>query len=97
MAARASYVAGFQGTATVAAGPRFGIPLFGTMAHSYVQAQPTELHAFLDFARARPDGVTLLIDTYDTAAGARNAARAATTLAAISTARNLGIFPTLFR
>ena len=59
------------GSATVLAGKRFGIPLYGTMAHSYVQAHEREGDAFLDFARAHPDNSTLLIDTYDTEAGAR--------------------------
>jgi nicotinate phosphoribosyltransferase len=64
-AARAAYIAGFAGTATVEAGRRFGIPLFGTMAHSFIEAHATEEEAFEAFARARPDGVVLLIDTYD--------------------------------
>lgn len=72
-AARASYVAGFGGTATVLAGGLWGIPLFGTMAHAFVQAFDDELAAFEAFARARPEGLTLLIDTYDTEAGARKA------------------------
>ena len=48
----------------------FGIPIFGTMAHSFIQAHTDEAKAFEDFARARPDGVVLLIDTYDTEAAA---------------------------
>jgi nicotinate phosphoribosyltransferase len=71
MAARASYIAGFAGTATMLAGKLFGIPLFGTMAHSFVQAHDDETAAFENFARARPEGVVLLIDTYDTEAAAR--------------------------
>jgi nicotinate phosphoribosyltransferase len=71
LAARAAYLAGFAGTATVLAGARFGIPLFGTMAHSYIQAHDDELLAFEHYARARPRGVTLLIDTYDTEAAAQ--------------------------
>ncbi len=71
MAARASYIAGFAGTATVLAGKMFGIPLFGTMAHSYIQANDDEAVAFERFARARPDGLVLLLDTYDTEAAAR--------------------------
>lgn len=67
-AARASYLAGFAGTATVVAGRRYGIPLYGTMAHSFVQAHDDERAAFEHFARARPEGVVLLIDTYDVAA-----------------------------
>ena len=68
--ARASYIAGFSGAANVLAGLRYGIPLVGTMAHSYVQTHDNEMQAFEDFARARPDGVVLLIDTYDTEAAA---------------------------
>jgi nicotinate phosphoribosyltransferase len=73
LAARASYIAGFTGTATVQAGMQFGIPLFGTMAHSFVQAHDGETLAFEHFAHAQPDNVVLLIDTYDTEAAARKA------------------------
>jgi nicotinate phosphoribosyltransferase len=66
LAARASYLAGFDGTATVEAGRRHGIPISGTMAHSFVQAHDDELAAFRHFARARPDNLVLLLDTYDT-------------------------------
>jgi nicotinate phosphoribosyltransferase len=69
--ARASYIAGFGGAANVEAGARYGVPVVGTMAHSFVQVHDDEARAFEDFARARPDGVILLIDTYDTEAGAR--------------------------
>jgi nicotinate phosphoribosyltransferase len=71
MAARASYLAGFAGTASVPADPLFGVPIFGTMAHSYIQAHAEERQAFLDFARARPDSVVLLVDTYNTLNGVR--------------------------
>jgi nicotinate phosphoribosyltransferase len=71
MAARASYLAGFAGTATVAAGKLYGLPLYGTMAHSFVEAWDDEAAAFEAFARARPDNLVLLIDTYDTLAAAR--------------------------
>ena len=70
LAARASYIAGFDGTATVMAGQRFGIPLYGTMAHSFVQAYESEIAALERFALAYPKGSTLLIDTYDTEAAA---------------------------
>ena len=70
LAARASYLAGFAGTATVLAGQAFGIPLYGTMAHSFIEAQDDEMAAFEIFARARPDNVVLLLDTYDTEAAA---------------------------
>jgi len=66
LAARASYLAGFTGTATVPALPLFGIPIFGTMAHSFIQAHHDEAKAFEDFAHARPDATVFLIDTYDT-------------------------------
>jgi nicotinate phosphoribosyltransferase len=69
--ARASYVAGFTGTATVLAGKMFGIPLFGTMAHSYIQAHDDERVAFERFAHVRPKDLVFLIDTYDTEASAR--------------------------
>ena len=71
MAARSSYIAGFAGTATVLAGQKFGIPLYGTMAHSFIEAFDDEAAAFETFARARADNVVLLLDTYDTEAAAR--------------------------
>ncbi len=71
LAARASYLAGFTGSATVAAGMHFGIPVFGTMAHSFIQAYSSESQAFADFAEANPDNVVFLIDTYDTEAAAQ--------------------------
>lgn len=71
LAARAAYLAGFAGTATVLAGKMFGIPIYGTMAHAFVQAHDDETLAFERFARSRPDNLILLIDTYDTEAGAR--------------------------
>src|SRR5687768_1130199 len=70
LAARASYLAGFSGTATVLAGAMYQIPLFGTVAHSYIQAHGDEATAFEYFARSHPDNVILLIDTYDTEVGA---------------------------
>ena len=71
LAARACYLAGFASTATVPAGPLFGIPIAGTMAHSFVQAHEDESAAFEHFARSHPEIVILLIDTYDTEAAAR--------------------------
>lgn len=71
LAARSAWLTGFSGTATVLAGQRYGIPLYGTMAHSYIQAHDDEMEAFRDFARAQPGNVVLLIDTYDTEAAAR--------------------------
>ena len=66
LAARASYIAGFSGTATVAAGIAFGVPVYGTMAHFFVQAHDDEVLAFEHFAHSHPKGLVLLIDTYDT-------------------------------
>ncbi len=82
LAARATRIAGFAGTSTVLAGARYGIPIFGTMAHSYIEAHESEEEAFLAYARANPANVTLLIDTYDTLRGARHAAAAIKKLAA---------------
>jgi nicotinate phosphoribosyltransferase len=73
-AARASWIAGFDGTATALAAARFGIPVFGTMAHSFVQAHATEGEAFAHFAQSFPGNALMLVDTYDTVAGARTAA-----------------------
>ena len=80
LAARANYLAGFAGTSTVLAGQEFGIPVFGTMAHSFVQAHATEELSFEHFAASHPKNVTLLIDTYDTEAGARKVVRLAPAL-----------------
>jgi nicotinate phosphoribosyltransferase len=77
LAARASYLAGFDGTSTALAAPRFGIPVFGTMAHSFVQAHDSEAEAFAHFAAAFPERAVLLIDTYDTVEGARIGVKAA--------------------
>ena len=64
--ARASYLAGFNGSATVPAEPFYGIPVFGTMAHSYIQTHGDETAAFRDFAHSWPDNTIFLLDTYDT-------------------------------
>lgn len=82
LAARASYLAGFAGTATVLAGMAYGIPLYGTMAHSFVQAHKDEVLAFEHFAHTQSDNVTLLIDTYDTEAAAEKIVWLALTLKA---------------
>lgn len=79
--ARASFIAGFAGAADVAAGQRYGMPIVGTMAHSFIQVHDDEMQAFENFSRARPDGIILLIDTYDTEAGARKVVELARKLA----------------
>jgi nicotinate phosphoribosyltransferase len=71
LAARAGYLAGLDGTSTVLAAPAFGIPVFGTMAHSFIEAHDSEADAFEHYARSLPAGVVLLIDTYDTEVAAR--------------------------
>ena len=75
--ARSSYIAGFAGTSNVQAGRRHGIPLFGTMAHSFITSFESELDAFNAYAAAFPNSATFLVDTYDTIAGVENAIRAA--------------------
>ena len=72
--ARASYLAGFDATSNVLAGQIYGIPISGTMAHSYVESFTDELEAFRAFAVSYPQHTVLLIDTYDTVHGARRAA-----------------------
>jgi nicotinate phosphoribosyltransferase len=80
-AARSAWICGAAGTSLVAAGRRFGIPLSGTMAHSFVMSYDDEREAFRAYARAFPGSVVLLIDTYDTVEGARRAAEVAHELA----------------
>lgn len=81
LAARASYIAGYAGTATVLANSAFGIPVFGTVAHSFVEAHDDEAQAFVDFGRAFPKSAVFLIDTYDTEAAARKVVELAPRLA----------------
>ena len=68
--ARTSYLAGFAGTSNVLAGGRYGIPIIGTMAHSFVSSFEQEIDAFCAFVASFPNNSILLIDTYDTLAGA---------------------------
>jgi nicotinate phosphoribosyltransferase len=79
--ARSSYVAGFSGTSNVAAGKIYGIPIVGTMAHSFVTSFEREIDAFRSFVTSFPENSTLLIDTYDTLAGARKAVEVAREMA----------------
>ncbi|MCX8177159.1 MAG: nicotinate phosphoribosyltransferase [Candidatus Bathyarchaeota archaeon] len=75
--ARASYIAGCIGTSNVLAGMKYGIPIFGTMAHSFIMFFGDEVASFKAFARTFPDKSIFLIDTFDTLKGAENAIKAA--------------------
>ncbi|MGD9271087.1 MAG: nicotinate phosphoribosyltransferase [Syntrophobacterales bacterium] len=73
MVARSSFIGGFIGTSNVQAGKTYDLPVHGTMAHSYVESFDREIDSFRAFAKSFPDNTVLLIDTYDTLAGARKA------------------------
>ena len=73
-AARSSHIAGFASTSNVLAGRTYGLPIAGTMAHSFVTSFEREIDAFRAYAESFPDDTVLLIDTYDTVAAARKAA-----------------------
>lgn len=76
--ARAAYIGGVAGTATTYAGQKFGIPVLGTMAHSFIQSFDNEYDAFLAYAKTYPNACTVLLDTYDTLrSGLPNAIRVA--------------------
>jgi nicotinate phosphoribosyltransferase len=75
--ARSTFIAGFAATSNVLAGKIYGIPISGTMAHSYVSAFDNELDAFFAYADTFPDHSIFLIDTYDSVEGARHAAAVA--------------------
>jgi len=77
IAARSSFLAGFAGSSNMLAGRRYGIPLYGTMAHSYVMAHDRERESFEHFVKLFPKFSTLLVDTYDTVRGVENAAAVA--------------------
>ncbi len=70
---KAAYIAGFDGTSNLLAGKIYGIPVFGTMAHSFVQTFPSEFEAFLSFAKVYPENAVFLVDTYDTLSGIETA------------------------
>jgi len=72
MSARASFIAGFDGTSNLLAGKRFGLPVYGTMAHAFIEACASETEAFERYAATHTRQVTFLIDTYDTEQGARH-------------------------
>ena len=80
--ARSTYLTGFDATSNALAGKAYGIPVTGTMAHSFVQSFPNELDAFLAYADTFPDRTILLIDTYDTIQGAHLAVDVARKMAA---------------
>ncbi len=81
LAARAGYLAGLAGTATALAGEKWGIPTFGTMAHSFVEAHDDELVAFEHFALANRERAMLIVDTYDVDAAAHKVVELARRLA----------------
>ncbi|MCS6884057.1 MAG: nicotinate phosphoribosyltransferase [Acidobacteriota bacterium] len=74
-AARAAYIGGCDGTSNVAAGKRWGIPVFGTAAHAWTLACSSEQEAFERYYALYPETCTLLIDTYDVISGAKNAVK----------------------
>jgi nicotinate phosphoribosyltransferase len=83
LAARAAYIAGCVGTSNTEAGRLLGIPTLGTQAHSWIMAFSDEKEAFRKFGQVFPDNSTLLIDTYDTIQGARNAVASGAAMQAV--------------
>jgi nicotinate phosphoribosyltransferase len=65
-ASRAAFIGGFDSTSNVVAGRDFGIPVSGTMAHSFVESYDDELSAFTQFSEVQPNDCVLVVDTYDT-------------------------------
>ncbi|HEY3322350.1 MAG TPA: nicotinate phosphoribosyltransferase [Planctomycetota bacterium] len=74
-ASRAAYIGGCTATSNVLAGKKFGIPIRGTHAHSWIMAMPSEQEAFDAYAEVMPNNCVFLVDTYDTLQGVRNAAQ----------------------
>jgi len=79
--ARSAYISGFTGTSNVLAGKKYGIPVSGTMAHSFILALGNDVEAFQAYARSFPDNCIFLIDTHDVIAGARSAVKVALDMA----------------
>ena len=77
IASRSSYIGGFVGTSNVLAGKVFGIPIYGTMAHSFIMVHESEKEAFENFASIYPKDTIFLVDTYDTLEGVKNAVKVA--------------------
>ncbi|MEM1219499.1 MAG: nicotinate phosphoribosyltransferase [Bacteroidota bacterium] len=77
LATRSAYIGGVDGTSNVLAGKLLGIPVKGTHAHSWVMSFPSEMEAFQAYAEGQPNNVILLVDTYDTLQGVKNAIRVA--------------------
>jgi len=80
--AKSSYIAGFIGTSNVLAGKQYGIPIYGTMAHSFVSTFEKEIDAFRAFTHTYPENSILLVDTYDTLSGTLKAAQVGKEMAA---------------
>ena len=81
-AARASFIGGFIGSSNMLAGRQYGIPVYGTMAHSFITSFDEERDAFRAFVRTFPENSILLVDTYDTLTGAKKAAEVGKEMAA---------------
>lgn len=75
-ATRAAFIGGISGTSNTAAGKYYNIPVSGTMAHSFIMSYEKEIDAFKAYLRANPNNTTLLVDTYDTREGIKNAIQA---------------------